>query len=59
MAIGGRNLVATWIGGIVILVVVAGIGWAALPFLPVVGDWIVGVVGFFFDWLRSITPTRA
>ncbi|WOF22415.1 hypothetical protein N8K70_13605 [Microbacterium betulae] len=58
MAIGGREPVVAWAVGLVSLAVVAGIVWAALPFFPVVGEWLVGVVQYFFDWLRSITPAR-
>ncbi|GLJ62776.1 hypothetical protein GCM10017576_29070 [Microbacterium barkeri] len=58
MAIGGRNLAATWIAGLLIVGIIGAILWVAFPSLHIVGDWVVAAVDFFFDWLRSITPTR-
>ncbi|MGI6879286.1 hypothetical protein [Microbacterium sp. gxy059] len=58
MAIGGRSRVATGIGGVLIAGVVGLLVWAAWPFWPVVGDWMVGLVDGFFEWLRSVTPAR-
>ncbi|GAA4776607.1 hypothetical protein GCM10023351_21640 [Microbacterium gilvum] len=43
----------------IVLAVIAGIVWIALPSLHLVGDWIAGAVQYFFDWLRSITPEPA
>ncbi|WP_162621892.1 hypothetical protein [Microbacterium suaedae] len=56
MAIGGRSRVATAVGTVVILAILGLLTWAAWPFLPVVGEWLVDLFFGFFDWLRSITP---
>ncbi|MGO1415052.1 MAG: hypothetical protein ACTHVH_10960, partial [Microbacterium gubbeenense] len=53
MAIGGRSRIATAIGTVIVLAVIALLVWAALPFFPAVGDWLDGIFFGFFDWLRS------
>lgn len=55
MAIGGRSKVATAVGTLLILAVVALLVWAAWPFWPMVGEWISDLFFGFFDWLRSLT----
>lgn len=55
MAIGGRSKVATAIGTVLVLAVLAVLVWAAWPFLPIVGEWLTDLFFGFFDWLRSLT----